>query len=53
MAWKHEFLLLQDLLLKISLQVFNMVRKEDWYKPDVYLYREMIDTLGKNKLIEV
>lgn len=36
-----------------SLQVFNMVRKEDWYKPDVYLYREMIDTLGKNKLIEV
>lgn len=36
----------------LAKQVFNMVRKEDWYKPDVYLYREMIDTLGKNKLIE-
>lgn len=30
-----------------------MVRKEDWYKPDIFLYREMMDTLGKNKLIEV
>jgi hypothetical protein len=30
-----------------------MVRKEEWYKPDVFLYREMIDTLGKNSLIEV
>lgn len=34
-------------------QVFTMVRKEDWYKPDIFLYREMMDTLGKNKLIEV
>lgn len=34
-------------------QVFAMVRKEDWYKPDIFLYREMMDTLGKNKLIEV
>jgi len=30
-----------------------MVRKEEWYKPDIFLYREMLDTLGKNKLIEV
>ena len=30
-----------------------MVRNEEWYKPDIFLYREMIDTLGKNKLIEV
>lgn len=36
----------------LAKQVFKMVRKEEWYKPDVFLYREMIDTLGKNSLIE-
>lgn len=36
-----------------NVQVFTMVRKEDWYKPDIFLYREMMDTLGKNNLIEV
>jgi hypothetical protein len=30
-----------------------MVRKEPWYKPDRFLYREMMDTLGRNQLIEV
>ncbi|KAG0557953.1 hypothetical protein KC19_11G168300 [Ceratodon purpureus] len=36
----------------LAQQVFSMVRKEEWYKPDVFLYREMIDTLGKNNFME-
>lgn len=36
----------------LAKQVFDMVRKEEWYKPDVFLYREMMDTFGKNKLME-
>jgi hypothetical protein len=36
-----------------AVQIFEMVRKEPWYKPDRFLYREMMDTLGRNQLIEV
>jgi pentatricopeptide repeat protein len=35
-----------------AVQIFEMVRKEPWYKPDRFLYREMMDTLGRNQLIE-
>jgi len=36
----------------LAIQIFEMVRKEPWYKPDQFLYREMMDTLGRNQLIE-
>jgi chitinase len=32
--------------------VFQFVRKEDWYEPDLLIYCDMILLLGKNKLIE-
>ncbi|XP_057958004.1 pentatricopeptide repeat-containing protein At1g62350-like isoform X2 [Malania oleifera] len=38
--------------LDLALKVFEFVRKEVWYKPDLYLYCDMIQMLGKNKLIE-
>lgn len=33
------------------LQVFDIVRKEIWYKPDLFLYRAMMDALGRNRRI--
>ncbi|CAM6098255.1 unnamed protein product [Calypogeia fissa] len=33
-------------------QVFNAVRKESWYKPNVYLYQTMVETFGKSKQIK-
>ncbi|XP_077229270.1 protein THYLAKOID ASSEMBLY 8, chloroplastic-like [Tasmannia lanceolata] len=38
---------------QIALKVFEFVRKEVWYKPDLSLYCDMIFVLGKNKLIEI
>lgn len=37
---------------ELALQIFDVVRKEIWYKPDVVLYVDMINTLGRNNLIE-
>ncbi|ESR56135.1 hypothetical protein CICLE_v10021852mg [Citrus x clementina] len=37
--------------LDLALKVFNFVRKEVWYKPDLSLYSDMILMLGKNKQI--
>lgn len=37
---------------QLALQVFALVRKELWYKPDSALYGNLIFMLGKNKLIE-
>ncbi|XP_068651176.1 pentatricopeptide repeat-containing protein At1g62350-like [Aristolochia californica] len=36
---------------EIALKVFENLRKEVWYKPDMSLYCDMIFMLGKNKLI--
>ncbi|GLJ36821.1 hypothetical protein SUGI_0742840 [Cryptomeria japonica] len=36
---------------ELAIQVFDLVRKELWYKPDLYLYADMVLMLGKNKLI--
>lgn len=33
-------------------QVFNAIRRESWYKPNVYLYQTMVQTFGKSKQIE-
>lgn len=35
----------------LALKVFEFLRKEVWYKPDVSLYSDMILMLGKKKLI--
>lgn len=36
----------------LALRVFDVVRKEVWYKPDLSLYASMITTLKRNNLIE-
>ena len=33
----------------MKLQIFVVVRRELWYKPEVYLYRDMLNCLGRNK----
>lgn len=38
--------------LDLALKVFDYVRKESWYTPDLSLYYDMILLLGKNKLIQ-
>lgn len=37
----------------LALKVFNFVRKEMWYVPDLSLFNDMILMLGKRKMIEV
>ncbi|KAK8949407.1 hypothetical protein KSP39_PZI006185 [Platanthera zijinensis] len=37
---------------EIALQVFAVIQKEFWYKPDPSLYSDMILMMGKNNLIE-
>ncbi|KAL2652590.1 hypothetical protein R1flu_020718 [Riccia fluitans] len=32
-------------------QVFDVMRKEIWYKPDKFLYRQLMDALGRNRMI--
>ncbi|KAJ6828696.1 putative pentatricopeptide repeat-containing protein [Iris pallida] len=36
----------------LVLQVFEEVRKEDWYKPQLSIYTDMITVLARNKLID-
>ncbi|XP_051146088.1 protein THYLAKOID ASSEMBLY 8-like, chloroplastic [Andrographis paniculata] len=38
--------------LDLALKVFNFVRKEPWYVPDLSLFNDMIMMLGKKKMIE-
>ncbi|GMI78674.1 hypothetical protein like AT5G09315 [Hibiscus trionum] len=37
----------------LALKVFEFARKEVWYKPDMSLYCDMIQLLGKNKMTEM
>ncbi|KAL4271469.1 hypothetical protein GQ457_13G017940 [Hibiscus cannabinus] len=37
----------------LALKVFEFLRKEVWYKPDMSLYCDMIQLLGKNNMIEM
>ncbi|KAH0776761.1 hypothetical protein KY290_008172 [Solanum tuberosum] len=37
----------------LALKVFNFVRDEEWYTPDLSLFNSMIMMLGKNKFIEM
>ncbi|KAF5191807.1 Thylakoid assembly 8-like protein [Thalictrum thalictroides] len=36
----------------LALKIFNIIQKQDWYKPDVYLYKDLIIALSKNKMME-
>ncbi|KAL4193671.1 hypothetical protein AMTRI_Chr06g200700 [Amborella trichopoda] len=38
---------------EIALKVFEYLRKEVWYKPDLSLYRDMIFLFGRNKMIGI
>ncbi|KAJ6741276.1 PPR CONTAINING PLANT-LIKE PROTEIN [Salix purpurea] len=62
--WRAKRLLKTDLLdtlavlqnqneLDLALKVFEFVRKEGWYKPDILLYHAMIQLLGRNKMVEM
>lgn len=33
----------------MNLQIFDVIRKQDWYKPDVYLYKDLIIALARSK----
>lgn len=35
----------------LALRVFSMARKEVWYKPDVYLYKDMLSSLAYNQRV--
>lgn len=41
-------LLRQDHVL-LSMKIYGVVRKEIWYRPDMYLYRDMLHMLARNK----
>eukprot|EP00249_Psilotum_nudum_P017429 c26320_g2_i1 orf=597-1403(+) len=36
----------------LAFKIFNAVRNEVWYKPDEYLYKDMLNILGRNKRVE-
>ena len=33
--------------------MFRSIQKEDWYKPDVYMYKDLIIALAKCKKMDV
>ncbi|XP_060216356.1 pentatricopeptide repeat-containing protein At1g62350-like isoform X2 [Lycium barbarum] len=39
--------------LHLALKVFNFVRNEEWYIPDISVFNSMIMMLGRNKFIEM
>ncbi|KAJ4760833.1 Pentatricopeptide repeat-containing protein [Rhynchospora pubera] len=36
----------------LALKMFKIIQKEDWYKPDLYLYKDLIIALAKSKKME-
>ncbi|KAJ7558386.1 hypothetical protein O6H91_04G037000 [Diphasiastrum complanatum] len=46
------YLLQQQNETDLALKVFNLVRKETWYKPEMPFYRDMMEALGKNGQFE-
>ncbi|KAK1311848.1 Pentatricopeptide repeat-containing protein [Acorus calamus] len=41
----------QDLVF-LSMKIYEIVRKEIWYRPDMFFYRDMFIMLARNKRIE-
>lgn len=40
------------LTLALILQLYDVVRKEIWYRPDMYFYRDMLMMLARNKKVD-
>ncbi|KAF3320896.1 pentatricopeptide repeat-containing protein [Carex littledalei] len=36
----------------LALKIFKIIQKDDWYKPDVFLYKDLIIALAKSKKME-
>lgn len=36
----------------LCMKLYNVVRKEVWYRPDMFFYRDMLTMLAKNKRVE-
>ncbi|GMH12098.1 hypothetical protein Nepgr_013939 [Nepenthes gracilis] len=36
----------------LALKVFRMIQKQDWYKPDAYLYKDLIIALARCKMMD-
>lgn len=36
----------------LALKMFRIIQKEDWYKPDVFMYKDLIVTLARRKKME-
>lgn len=36
----------------INCQIFRLIQKQDWYKPDVYLYKDLIIALARRKQMD-
>lgn len=41
----------QDLVF-LSMKLYDVVRKEIWYRPDMFFYRDMLMMLAKNKKVD-
>ncbi|XP_031735976.1 pentatricopeptide repeat-containing protein At1g62350 isoform X2 [Cucumis sativus] len=40
------------IFLLLFTKLYNVVRKEVWYRPDMFFYRDMLMMLAKNKRVE-
>lgn len=38
--------------VELALKIFRIIQKEPWYKPDVYIYKDLIISLAKCKKME-
>lgn len=39
-------------LVSLSMKIYEVVRREIWYRPDMFFYRDMLMMLARNKRIE-
>ncbi|KAK6144089.1 hypothetical protein DH2020_020909 [Rehmannia glutinosa] len=39
-------------LVSLSMKLYDVVRKETWYRPDMFFYRDMLMMLARNKKVD-
>ncbi|KAK4492341.1 hypothetical protein RD792_003145 [Penstemon davidsonii] len=39
-------------LVSLSMKIYDVVRKETWYRPDMFFYRDMLVMLARNKKVD-
>ncbi|KAI4368644.1 hypothetical protein MLD38_017180 [Melastoma candidum] len=39
-------------LVPLSMKLYDVVRREIWYRPDMFFYRDMLMMLARNKMVE-